>query len=54
MWHPGSWVIPVVHRTYPYQVALQQSLLPFQPDAQVYTAISSVRFTYGVPLSITA
>lgn len=29
-------VMPVVHRTYPWQVAPQQSLLPFGPDAQVY------------------
>lgn len=31
---PSPHVMPVVHRAYPWQVAPQQSLLPFRPDAQ--------------------
>ena len=31
---PRHMFMPVVHRAYPWQVALQQSLLPFGRDAQ--------------------
>ena len=38
---PSTHVMAVVHQTYPWPVALQQSRFPFWPDAQVYAACGS-------------